>query len=56
VCKNVLVQFEAEATVLDINAGVPRSDEVALFPQVMQEEAARTIDEFITPISVDIWE
>lgn len=35
--KDAVAQVEAGAAVLDVNAGVPGADEVALLPQVMQE-------------------
>jgi 5-methyltetrahydrofolate--homocysteine methyltransferase len=35
--QDALAQVEAGATVLDVNAGVPRADEPALLAQVMQE-------------------
>lgn len=35
--QDAVAQVDAGATVLDVNAGVPGADEVALLPQVMQE-------------------
>jgi len=38
--QDALAQVEAGAAVLDVNAGVPGADEVALLSQVMQEVMA----------------